>query len=157
MMQNIHAHRGFAQISSKILFYSILILSSQRSMASEVVEVAGEVTTTATVDGLATAFGIVSCTNASVKLYSVGKDIKSYTCPNEKEQVKNLKTSKKLALAMATSDFKHCLITNKLSAERGSSGIPVLCEEAALMLIRCGGESEVIHTTAFFNKKMKGK
>jgi hypothetical protein len=165
MIQNIHAHRGLAQISScrsqdwgkigkKVLFYSIFIFTSQISIASEA---AGEVAATTTVDYLGTAFGIGSCANASVKLYSAGKDIKSYIFPNEEEQLLNSEINKKYVLAMARSKFKYCVANNKLTKKSASSGIPVVCEEAALMLIRCGGENEVIHTTDFFNKKMKGK
>ena len=57
---------------------------------------------------------------------------------------------------MAKSYFKHCLVTNKLSVKRGSSGLPTSCEEAALMLIRCGGGNEVIDMTEIFNER-KGK
>lgn len=165
MIKNIQVHRDLALISSyrslswgkigkKVLLSSIFILSHQRSMASQV---PGEVVARVTVDGLSTASGICSCAHASVQLYSAGKDIKSYVFPNEEQQLLHSEINKKYVLAMARSKFKYCVANNKLTKKSASSGIPVVCEEAALMLIRCGGENEVIHTTDFFNKKMKGK
>ena len=165
MMQNIHAsdvakvyvgqaHHGFAQISSKILLYLILILSSQISVASEVV---GEVAKTASIDYFATASGVTSCATAGIQVYSVGKDIKSYTFPNEEEQLKDRETNKKIALIKAIVEFKHCLINNKLSVVRGSCALPTICEEVALILIRCGGEKEASEITAIFNERRKAK
>jgi len=156
MMQNIHAHRGFAQISSKILFYSIIILSSQRSMASEVVEVVGEVATTATVDGLAIAFGVVSCVDASAKLYSAGKEITTYTFPSEKERTRILGVSEMLELVKARKLFRLCLKNNRSNLNMSPSGYPTICKDTAQMLVMCGGEGEVERMISF-NEMKKGK
>ena len=165
MLQNIQAHYGLAQISNslsrnwgeivrKILFYSILILLSQRSMASQA---AGEVAAAVPVDFYAASMGVVACVGAGVQVYSAGKDIITHTFPDEEKQVVNCEVNKKIALSKAKSEFKHCLIKNKLSVERGSSAISELCEEVALILIRCGGEKEVNEITAIFNERRKAK
>jgi len=57
----------------------------------------------------------------------------------------------------ARSKFQHCLITNKSTSERGSSGRPVACEETARMLVMCSGKSDVINMTAIFNERIKLK
>src|SRR3990167_2343965 len=151
MMQNIHAHRGVAQISSKILFYSILILSSQRSMASEVSmiltqevtsEVFGQIS-----EALAPSLEVFSWIGVGVQVCHVGKDIKTYTFPNDKERARALAISEKLELVKSQKNFRYCLKKNSSNSKISSSGYPTICEEAAKMLEMCGGESELERMT----------
>ena len=169
MMQNIHAHRGFAQISSKILFYSILILSSQRSIASEVSTIVGQQVATATFtesasevfghvsEALAPAWGVVSWIGVGVKVCYVGVDVTSYFFPNKEEQSRIADANKKLRVAIARSKFRNCLNNNRLNPKINASGRPVNCEELARIFVACGGGNEEADMTATFNKMKKGK
>lgn len=169
MIQNIHAHRGPAQISSclsqnwgevgkKVLFYSIFILFHQRSMASEefvaatVTEIASEKFTQA-LEVVTPALEVCSWIKLGIQVCSVGKDIKSYFFPNKEEELQIVSARKKLKVDTARSKFKHCLVTNKLNSEINSSGCPVNCEELARVFVACGGRNELIDITAIFNER----
>lgn len=172
MIQNIHAHRGLAKISSclsqnwgevgkKVLLYSIFIFTSQISIASEeivattVIEVASE-TFTQISEAVAPAWGVLSWIKLGVQVCSVAVEIKSYFIPNKEEESQVVGARKKLKVDTARSKFKHCLIANKLNSEINASGFPANCEELAHIFVACGGKNELIDMTSIFNER-KGR
>lgn len=180
MMQNIQDHYVLARISNclsqklgkigkKSFFCSILLLSSQRSIASEVSTAVGKEivmatlteAATATVEeiskSLAPACAVVACIDAGVRVYSAGKDVKSYFYPSKEEQSRISNASKQLRVATARSKFKHCLINNKSTSKIDSSGRPTECKEVERIFKMCGGEREVTDIIKVFNNMRKGQ
>jgi len=172
MIQNIQAHRCFAPISNslsqnwgkigiKTLFYSIFILSHEKSMASEVSMLAGQevaITTLGQVSKVVSpAFEVVSCVNLASQLYNVGKDVISYTFPNKEAQVKNQDFNNGIKFIAARGKFKDCLLANKSSQQKDSLGYPTVCKEVIGAFRMCGGTSEVNDMAVVFNKMRKGQ
>lgn len=93
------------------------------------------------------------------QLYSTGKEVASYFYPSEEQKIlsaKKLESAQEdLELLRARKAFSQCLINNKLNADRGISGLPKICENAAETFALLGKVSEVQQLMAYFNKIRK--
>lgn len=100
--------------------------------------------------------GAVVAVHGVTQLYPIGKEIAAYIHPSEEQ--KKLSTERlkavqqRLDLLDTENAFRQCLIKNRLIADRTSSGLPRVCQDAAETLAFLGKEAEVERATAYFNK-----
>lgn len=93
------------------------------------------------------------------QLYPIGKEIASNCFPGKEQKAlsaERLKSAQqRLDLLDAERAFRQCLINNRLNTDRGNSGLPRVCEDAADALAFLGKYSDVEKAAAYFNKTRK--
>jgi hypothetical protein len=143
----------------RILLYSILIFSVQQCSYSRANELANVVAQEAVKSGFETiaenSVAAAPYISVVVQVYSIVQEIKSHNFPNEEEKIRAYQVAKQYALLMAENELEKCLIKNKDTFDRMSSGLPSECKEIVNMLLMYGGKKEVTRMTANYNQYRK--
>lgn len=91
-----------------------------------------------------------------VQLYPIGKEIASIVCPSDEQKIQrklSLKSAQqRLQLLEAETEFRECLIKNRLNQDIGACGIPTICEAAAATFAHLGKYQEVEQAIYYFKK-----
>ncbi len=88
----------------------------------------------------------------ALKAYRVGQEIRRHNFPTKEERDHALAITEQFEVATAKKGFQSCLMKNRLSTERDSSGRPIACQQITEMLRMVNGKNEVNTMTTIYNE-----
>lgn len=137
-----------------IIFHTILMtFVLQYYTASAAEEKAVEAVTATvmgkTIEGLAAAGPYAT---VAVQAYNIGQEIRKHTYPTIEERYHAEKVAERFVFLTTENEFQKCLIDNRSSIERHSSGRPMACEDITKMFNMLGERSEVDRITTTYNQ-----
>ena len=120
--------------------------------SEDIADIACEAAKSAFKENAEALLGAGSCLQAAVNVYTVSKDLKSYLCPSEEEQVEAIEIDKELKVLELKRLLKGCLIQHRKSIASGPLEIPVECEEMAIVLGLLGEHTEALRMAEIFKR-----
>lgn len=91
----------------------------------------------------------------TIQVCSIVKEIKSHNFPNEEERAYANQVAEQYAALTAENELEKCIIKNKDTSHRLSSGLPSECGEVVRLLLMYGGKKEVARMAANYNEYRK--
>jgi hypothetical protein len=90
--------------------------------------------------------------DTALEAYNIGKEIKRYTFPTEKEKRHAENVARNFALLTAENELRKCFVDNRGKSERNSFGLPVACEDIAKMFELLDENNEIDRITTTYNQ-----
>lgn len=140
---------GLSETTAQVVAASNTLAEKTAEVADKLSGVADKITGVAAVVGTVAGIGI--CVNAAIQVYGVGKDVASYVSPSNEQKARALNYQEQYETLSIKRGLRACLI-QAVNSERGSSGRPIACEEAARMFAIALGDQELDILTKTFNK-----
>jgi hypothetical protein len=144
--------------TTKTIFYSLIFFLALNCHVCYSAEMTTQpwYTTTPSLKEIAAAVAVPGAyAGLTIELYYVAKGTKSLLLPTKEEQIHVEEVEKEIKSFDAKKEFRSCLMKHRATSERGPSGLPSACEEAALMFAVLGKREEVKKMTETFNHYRK--
>lgn len=150
------------QRNKAILYGSVFIIAMQAHSCTyamdpvgEAINLTYEATKKAGGDILQSVAGAGACVKLAINVYTIGKDVASYVCPSEQRMADVRAIEKEIEVMALKKELRECLIKNRIGAQMGPIGAPVVCEDLIIMLSTRGKADVADKMMAVFNKVSK--
>ncbi len=88
----------------------------------------------------------------ATELYKAGKATSSYLAPSEVEQASAKQAERDIQFLNSLKELRGCLIKNRNNAQLNEFGVPIACEQVAILIQALGGEAELERWLEILNK-----